>query len=1158
MLWSGGCGIVAPVTQSLEQNQSRAAQPTWLPSRWEDAAVGDADGDGSDGGFVMPVGTVTFLLTDIEGSTRRWEAEPQVMGPAVARHYEILDEVAAAHGGVRPQEQGEGDSVVVAFSRARDAIGAAVAVSEAFAAEAWPTTEPVRVRMAVHTGDAQLRDSANYFGQTIIRTARIRAVGHGGQILVSGATRDLVVDGLDAHLMLVDLGEHRLKDLGRPERIWQLDRGSAAAFPALRSLDAHPNNLPVQLTTFIGRRDDVARACVLVGESRLLTLTGSGGAGKTRLALQAAAELVDDFDGGVWVAELAPLSDAALVAATVAAVLGVQDPASSDPVALIKAKVSQPTLLVLDNCEHLLDASSELVDRLLRECPALTVLATSRSPLEVPGETSWQVPAMELPPTDIAGADERQSIEVMRTFDAVRLFVDRARKARPTFVLDDDNAAAVAAICQRLEGIPLAIELAAARVRVLSPGAIVAGLDEGFRMLGAGARTALPRQQTLEASIAWSYDLLHEDEGLLLRRLGVFAGGFTLEAAEQVAADDQLDPYLVLDLLARLVDRSLVVTDDDATSARFHLLETIRQYALARLDETDDPDQVRARHLEFFVQYAATAVPVNDVVVTEPAVLAELDNIRAALAFAHRSRSDASNWAELADLLSYLPSFRCRPDEAIRWIERVLAATCPPDDRARALLSLGRCQFTAGLLPQAFGSFEQAASAAAELGDRSIGDAADVLRAKLLLYIDPAAARELLVGPASAPDAFTRTFAAITVAEAWLWQDHLRQCFDALDLAEPDVDTLGSQVAAAQHANLRAGAYMRSARFDDALRWGDLARELSTPIGGDLLSASLLTLASTKIMRGGGRESAEEVDQAMTAARNGGVGATQPMIALVDGYRRMHHDDIAGAIIAYQTAIDEATALGAPGAMLFAYLNLGLTLVRAGDTAGAAAQAQLLRHHASLVNNDVGVACADHLDGEICLAAGDRPRAEQLMHAALEVQHRELAAIHTVITLDALAALHVDADDLEAGVRLLAGADRARHDLGYRWQPSPDAARAARSAKRARDALGDDRFEQTWAEGRSMDLDAVVTYAQRARGERGRPTSGWDSLTGTELQVVAHVAEGLTNPQVAERMFISRDTVKTHLAHIYAKVGIRSRTQLATLAARQRLTRPAP
>jgi predicted ATPase/class 3 adenylate cyclase/DNA-binding CsgD family transcriptional regulator len=1114
--------------------------------------VGGADGDSSEGGFVLPVGTVTFLLTDIEGSTRRWEAEPEVMGPAVARHYEILAEVTAAHGGVRPQEQGEGDSVVVAFSRARDAIGAAVAISEAFAAEPWPTTEPIRVRMAVHTGDAQLRDSANYFGQTIIRTARIRAVGHGGQILVSGATRDLVVDGLDPDLMLVDLGEHRLKDLGRPEHIWQLDRGPAVAFPALRSLDAHPNNLPVQLTSFIGRRDDVARACALVGESRLLTLTGSGGAGKTRLALQAAAELVDDFDGGVWVAELAPLSDAALVAATVAAVLGVQDPASSDPVALIKAKVSRPTLLVLDNCEHLLDASSKLVDRLLRECPALTVLATSRSPLEVPGETSWQVPAMELPPTDIAAADERQSIEVMRTFDAVRLFVDRARKARPTFVLDDDNAAAVAAICQRLEGIPLAIELAAARVRVLSPGAIAAGLDEGFRMLGAGARTALPRQQTLEASIAWSYDLLDEDERLLLRRLGVFAGGFTLEAAEEVTADDQLDPYLVLDLLARLVDRSLVVADDDATSTRFHLLETIRQYALARLDQTDDPDQVRARHLKFFVQYAAAAVPVNDVVVTEPSVLAELDNVRAALAFAYRSQSDTSDWAELADLLSYLPSFRCRPDEAIRWIERALAGSSSPVDSARALLSLGRCQFTAGLLAEAFGSFEQAASAAAELGDRSIGDAADVLRAKLLLYVDPAAARELLVGPASATDRFTRTFAAVTVAETWLWQDHLRQCFDALDLAEPDVDALGSQVAAAQHANVRAGANMRSGCFDDALRWGDRARGLATPIGGDLLSAALLTLACTKIMRGGGHESAEEVDQAMSAARDGGVGATQAMIDLVDGYRRMHHDDVDGAIAAFQSAIDEVAANGAPAAMWFANLNLGLTLVRAGDVDGAAAQVELLRLAAQPVGNQVALACSDQLEGEVCFARGDRPRAEQLLHAAIEVQHRELAAIHTIITLDALAALHVDADDLEAGVRLLAGADRARDDLGYRWQPSPDAARASRSADRARDALGDERFDHLWAEGRSMDLDAVVTYARRARGERGRPTSGWDSLTGTELQVVALVVEGMTNPQVAERMFISRDTVKTHLAHIYAKVGVSSRAQLATLAARHR------
>ncbi len=500
--------------------------------------------------FVLPVGTVTFLLTDVAGSTRLWEDEPDdAMRSAIVRHYEVLADAVDTHGGVRPQEQGEGDSIVAAFARPSDALAAASVAQRALAREAWPTSEPLLVRMAIHTGEAHLRDDANYAGQAIIRAARLRSIGHGGQVLVSGATRDLAVDQTGATFDLRSLGEHRLRDLGRPEHVWQLVIDDLPAeFDQLNNLDSLPHSLPVSLSPFIGREKEIAELAELVLRERLVTATGTGGAGKTRLAQQVGAETIEQFPAGVWWVELAPLDNDSVESA-VRAAFGISEGAHNAlEEAVSRQLAGQPCLLIVDNCEHVAKSIASLVDRLLRYAPTLHVLATSRVMLDIPGEHAWRVPALGLPDTSLS-----LTVEALSQFDAVRLFCDRARRSRPNFELTTVNGPTVAEICHRLGGIPLAIELAAARTRMLDPQRILDGLDDAFRILTGGSEAVMPRQQTLDASIAWSYELLTPTEQALLRRLSVFVDGWTLDVAEAVCPDDEgvLEEFAVFDALDR-------------------------------------------------------------------------------------------------------------------------------------------------------------------------------------------------------------------------------------------------------------------------------------------------------------------------------------------------------------------------------------------------------------------------------------------------------------------------------------------------------------------------------------------------------------------------------------------------------------------------------
>jgi predicted ATPase/class 3 adenylate cyclase len=616
----------------------------------------------------LPTGTVTFLFTDIEGSTTLLKQLGDRYADVLATHHRLLrTAIQDARGQVVDTQ---GDAVFAAFPRARDALLAAIAAQRAVQGHPWLGGIAPKVRVGLHTGEP-LTGETGYVGMDVHRAARIAAVGHGGQILVSDVTHGLVARDLPEGIELRDLGEHRLKDLAHPHRVFQVIAPDLSAdFPPLRSLNAHPHNLPIQLTSFIGRVREIAEVKRLVGAARLVTLTGSGGAGKTRLALQVAANVVEVYADGVWLAEFAPIADPALVPKTVASALNVQEQPGRDMTAtLVDALRRKALLLMLDNCEHLVAACADLTTALLRACPQVRILATSREGLGVPGETLWRVPSLSLP--DVRRLPPSEDLVL---YEAVRLFVDRAVAMAPGFTITSENAAAVAQVCQRLDGIPLAIELAAARVKVLAVEQIAARLDDRFRLLTGGSRMALPHHQTLQAAMDWSHDLLSEKEKALFRRLSVFAGGWTLEASEAICAGGEVEASDILDFLAQLVDRSLVAVETQRGAARYKLLETVRQYGQERLSESAERGATRRQHRDWYLEWAEHARPklgATEQEVWVERLRTEHDNLRAALKWSMQGGGEPA--LRLAAALAWFWYIDGHWSEGRKWLEQALA-----------------------------------------------------------------------------------------------------------------------------------------------------------------------------------------------------------------------------------------------------------------------------------------------------------------------------------------------------------------------------------------------------------------------------------------------------------------------------------------------------
>jgi predicted ATPase/class 3 adenylate cyclase len=656
----------------------------------------------------LPSGTVTMLFTDIVGSTRLLQQLGDGYQPVIADHHRLLREAIQVHG---HEVEHRGDGIFAVFSRAADALTAAVAAQRALSAHPWPAGAAVRVRMGLHTGDPALV-GANYVGLDVHRAARLCDAGHGGQVLLSAATRELVAHHLPDDVTLRDLGEHRLRDLQRSERIYEaVIAGLPETFLPLRTIGGAPNNLPSARTSIIGRDDEIAqaRALLLRDDVGLVTLTGPGGAGKTRLGLQIATSLLDRFEDGVYLVMLAPVSDQALVPATIATALGLRATTDRPLFEVVKEYLHERRLLlVLDNFEQLLPAALVVAD-LLEACPGVKALVTSRALLRLRGEHELTVPPLALPQSD-----QSFSVERLQQYAAVALFAERAWEVRPDFAITTENAPAVAEICQRLDGLPLAIELAAARVRLLPPQAMLGRLGHRLPFLTGGSRDLPARQQTLRDTIGWSYDLLAPAEQRLFRRLGVFVGGSTLDAIESVCEAS-------LDEIESLEDKSLLFqVDGPGGEPRFTMLETIREYAIEQLEATGEAPEMRLRHAEYFAQFAEDAEPrmwrASDSEWFDR-VQADHDNIRAALAWADASIDTQHLVPRLANPLWMFWWMRGHWAEARRWYERALELQVEPSARLGALHGLGQLLIHTGDYARSAALWDEATTLARATGN---------------------------------------------------------------------------------------------------------------------------------------------------------------------------------------------------------------------------------------------------------------------------------------------------------------------------------------------------------------------------------------------------------------------------------------------------------
>ncbi len=1061
------------------------------------------------------------------------------MADALRRHEEILRAAIDRSGGYVFKTAG--DAFCASFSTPRAAVEAVTSAQRSLTSEEWPTSQPLRVRMGLHSGVCEERES-DYFGPVVNRTARLTALAHGGQVLVSGATAELLFDSLAEGVALTDLGRHRLKDLGRPEHLFQLGAADLPdSFPPLASLDNPrvPNNLPAQMTSFVGRDSEITRLRDLIGEYRLVTLTGAGGVGKSRLALQLAAEIVDGPADGVWWVELGPLGDPDRVAGAVAAVLGFREEQDRPLLETLAGQLrGLDPVLVIDNCEHVLDATGRLVEALLLAAPKLRVVATSREALGLAGEAAWRVPSLE----------ERGARE---------LFMDRAGQARPGWQADAEATETIARICRRLDGLPLAIELAAARTRMMNPARIAAGLDDRFKLLTGGSRTAVPRQQTLEASVSWSYALLADEERALLRRLSVFAGGFSIEGAEAVCTDGALvEEYAVLDLVSRLVDKSLIVFDDHAS--RYRLLETILQFARERLVEAEEMAATRTAHLAFYLDYAEQAEPLL-VGGNGPALLTQLEleraNLTVALEWADNNGADES-MLRLVTALALFWVLRGHTSDGGRWFGRALARDDGPSViRTRALWGAAYVAIYGDDHETGDLCAPQALAMARDLDDPwTIARATNAYN-YVALWKNPAQARADLAHGVEQ---------ARSIGDWFAVADGLKMATIAWQVEDDH------EGGAADSQELLAVAKRLDNKFYEA--WYHNVQALGALRRGEVVRARDECERSLELCRAVGDPST--------------AGVTIAWLGEVEALTG-HHDE---AKARFETFLQRARATGGDQGFPFALVNLTTLLVGCGEASTAALLLgplvaefrgdatrlpmifawALAVYGSALANSDVQAAHEALTGAERIAATANNPwltglvhhhlahlatrqdnaeHAEELHHHALVVRHAHGLRPGVADSLEALAGMAVFHQNPTEAIRILAAVDRLRTELGLARWPADQTLYDER-LQSARTQLDEAGFAAAWAEGQLLSIDEAVAYTTRTRGQRRRPTSGWPSLTPTETAVVELLAQGLTNPQIAERLFISRATVKTHLIHVFNKLSVSTRSQLASEATR--------
>ena len=896
------------------------------------------------------------------------------------------------------------------------------------------------------------------------------------------------------------------------------------------------SNLPVQLTSFLGREGEVRQLTLALAKSRLVTVTGSGGCGKTRLALQSAVEFAGSPRDGTWWVELAPLSDGTLVGLAVAGVLGLQkEPGRAIALTLIEQLQHRDVLLVLDNAEHVLDEASSLVEQLLLGAPGIRVLVTSREPLGVPGEVTWRLPPL-------------------RSDGAELLFVERARLVRPEFDPAEDERHLIQGLCARLDGLPLAIELAASRIRMMSVARITESLDDRFRLLTASDRSASPRQRTLEASVAWSYGLLSELERAVLRRLSVFAS-FTAAAAEEVCALGGIDRHKVLDLLGHLVDKSIVHADDAALT-RYRLHETVRDFSLARLLDAGEMSAARDAHLAYFVGYAEGVAPElsrSDGLVWLARLEEDRHNVEAALQWADSSGDDQS----LRRLVVALGLFWELRQAAVgaRWLRRAVAGEGDGSVLwAKTLWQSAHLGVYGDDLATTARRAPQAQEAAASTGDA-------VTFARALNTSNYCAA---VSDPPAARMALARSVGLCRAAgDDWGAADGLKMATIAC-LMEGDDEGLQQIAAELWHLAATMGnafflAWCHSVRGYAAVQRGligqareeleasaALCRQIGDPLTGWLTTVWLADLDA--LAGDGGAARAGYADTLRRASAGGGaVSQVWGIIGL--GRLLREGGDAAAALAVLESAVPRFTRADPLWKSLFLTEYGAALLDCASDGAAQVALAEGLAAGQVLANPSL-IAGAQYQLARAAAMRGDLMTAESLHHVGLTLRLQDGLTPGALESLEALGALAAQQQSGAEAARLLTAASAIRASLGL--PRSPAAATAANQALTlARTILDDLAYKAATEEGSALTLAAAAAYARRGRGVRKRPSSGWASLTPTELQIVQLAAEGLSNPEIASRLFIARGTVKTHLTHVFAKLGLTSRAGLAAEAIRR-------
>jgi predicted ATPase/class 3 adenylate cyclase len=964
-----------------------------------------------------PTGTVTFLFTDIEGSTKLWERYPDAMKAALARHDEILRAAIETHGGYVFKTVG--DAFCAAFSTAPDALEATLSAQRALSAEAWGETGPLKVRSALHTGAAEER-GGDYFGPPLNRIARLLSAGHGGQILLSLATQELARDHLPEGVGLRDMGEHRLKDLARPEHVFQLVAPDLPAdFVPLKTLDTHPNNLPAQLTPLIGREKEVEAGCKLLlrDDIRLVTLTGPGGTGKTRLGLQVAADLIDSFESGVFFVPLAPISDPNLVASTIARTLGLQETGSQPLIENLRNHLrDKEMLLLLDNFEQVVSAAP-LVSDLLATCPRLKVLATSREVLHLRGEKEFQVPPLTLPDPKRLPPMGADLVSALSQYEAVRLFIQRALDVKPDFAVTNENAPAVAEICHRLDGLPLAIELAAVRIKLLTPQAMLGRLSSRMKLLTGGARDLPARQQTIRNAIAWSYDLLDEEEKKLFRRLSVFVGGFTFEAAEAVC-NAEGDPSTgsgqalgidVLDGVSSLVDKSLLRQEEVKGESRFMMLETIREYGLERLAESREEEAARRYHLNFFMALAEEAEPkLNgpDQIAWLDRLEVELDNLRAALEWS-LACGEVEEGLRLGGALWWFWFLRGYFSEGYKRLERAIAESRGKSESVRA-----KALYVVGHLAHEIGNFERAAAMCEESLAlfKELGDKSGIASSTLILGV--------VAGSQGNSDR------VVTLGE------------ESLRLFRELGDKWGIALALYLLGGIARyrGDYGRATTlFEESL---SLLRELENRSG---IAYALHNLGAMALIQGDHVRAAALCKEGLTLSRE----------------------------------IREKRG------MAWSLNVLSLVAVRQGDYR----QAETLCEECITLFREVGyktgIALSLNTLGLIAQHQGDHVRAAALYKEGLSLSQelgiKDIIAQH----IEGLAVVAGAQGQPERGAKLFGAAEALREAIGTPLSPS-DRAEYDRSVAAVRTQLSEEAFRAAWEEGRKMTIEKAVEYALKS------------------------------------------------------------------------------